>query len=358
MSELKDLVAEAVSRVFTGNVSDEIRTGTGESPWPAALWRLCVEQGFDQFLVPESTGGGGGLWIDAAPLVRGCGEHAVPLPLPEALAARWLLALGGLAQPAGIVTLAPQTLTLDGALHVEGLLHGVPWGRSSDAVVVVCAGGRGTDLAVLRSSALDWHASTNLAGEPRDDTKVSLNVERAAAIVVPPELPEFLGALLRAGQMAGASLALLERSTAYAHERTQFGRKLGQFQVIQHNLARLATAASAMNAAASAAFVGAGLLAVPGARGSGARLAVAIAKCRASELAESVAAIAHQVHGAMGFTAEVGLHAWTRRLWSWRGEFGNAAHWAGWLGAHALRRGPERLWADLTDAIPGTSGEA
>ena len=37
------------------------------------------------------------------------------------------------------------------------------------------------------------------------------------------------------------------------------------------------------------------------------------------------AAIAHQMHGAIGFTQEHQLHYLTRRLWSWRDEFGNEA---------------------------------
>jgi acyl-CoA dehydrogenase len=60
-------------------------------------------------------------------------------------------------------------------------------------------------------------------------------------------------------------------------------------------------------------------------------------------------AIAHQVHGAIGFTIEYGLHRLTRRLWSWRSDFGSDAHWAGWLGARVAAAGPDRFWADIAD---------
>src|SRR3546814_1067112 len=62
----------------------------------------------------------------------------------------------------------------------------------------------------------------------------------------------------------------------------------------------------------------------------------------------SVASIAHQVHGAIGFTYEHALHFATRRLWSWRAEFGAESHWAELLGRAAIRRGADRLWPDLT----------
>jgi acyl-CoA dehydrogenase len=172
-----------------------------------------------------------------------------------------------------------------------------------------------------------------------------------AAVALPADIPRYLGALIRAGQSAGAALALLDHSITYARDRRQFGRPLAQFQVIQHNLARLAGAAATMNAAASAAFRAAEAIGFAGRPGTDARLAIAIAKCRTAELTETVTAIAHQVHGAIGFTAEHSLHFWTRRLWSWRGEFGAAGVWAERLGSLALRRGPERIWNDLSALI-------
>ena len=58
--------------------------------------------------------------------------------------------------------------------------------------------------------------------------------------------------------------------------------------------------------------------------------------------------IAHQVHGAIGFTYEHSLHFATRRLWAWRSEFGSDAFWAEELGGAALARGADALWPDLT----------
>ena len=60
------------------------------------------------------------------------------------------------------------------------------------------------------------------------------------------------------------------------------------------------------------------------------------------------AAIAHQVHGAMGFTHEHSLHHATRRLWSWREEFGNEAVWAARLGKMVTRHGADGLWPFIT----------
>ena len=76
--------------------------------------------------------------------------------------------------------------------------------------------------------------------------------------------------------------------------------------------------------------------------------AVAAAKIRAGEAAGAGAAIAHQVHGAMGFTREYSLHQSTRRLWAWRDDFGAESIWATRLGALAIEGGADTLWPTLT----------
>ena len=60
--------------------------------------------------------------------------------------------------------------------------------------------------------------------------------------------------------------------------------------------------------------------------------------------------IAHQAHGAIGFTWEYDLHFFTKRLWSWRDEFGNETEWNRLLGSHMVEAGADRLWAEITSA--------
>jgi acyl-CoA dehydrogenase len=78
------------------------------------------------------------------------------------------------------------------------------------------------------------------------------------------------------------------------------------------------------------------------------RFEVAAAKTRIGEAAGIGASIAHQVHGAFGFTYEHSLHFLTRRLWSWRAEFGAEAHWSTWLGRDVAARGASELWSYVT----------
>ena len=120
----------------------------------------------------------------------------------------------------------------------------------------------------------------------------------------------------------------------------QFGRPIGRFQAVQQNLAVLAGQAAAATAAAEAGIEAAAHdLNSP---------AVAAAKIRTGEAAGIGAAIAHQVHGAIGFTQEHRLHYSTRRLWSWRDEFGNEAFWARRLGGKIAAAGADQLWRGIT----------
>jgi len=134
--------------------------------------------------------------------------------------------------------------------------------------------------------------------------------------------------------MAGALEGTLELAVQYANDRVQFGRPLAKFQAIQHQLALLAEQVAAARVAADAACATL-------ASGKGdPEIAVAGAKIRAGEAAGKGTDYAHQVHGAIGFTAEHRLHHLTRRLWSWRDEFGTETHWSMALGRRVAAPAP------------------
>ncbi len=122
----------------------------------------------------------------------------------------------------------------------------------------------------------------------------------------------------------------------YAGTRRQFGRTLAQFQAVKHLIARLgenrAAAGGAFDFAASIAETEPASVALP------------IAKIRIGEAATAVAAIAHQIFGAIGYTRDHELQAHTRRIWSWRDEFGSEAHWSEQVGRRVCAGGAQSLW--------------
>jgi len=147
-------------------------------------------------------------------------------------------------------------------------------------------------------------------------------------------------AMMLAAKMAGALNAALELSIEYTRQRQQFGKPLASFQAIQQQLAVFAEEAAAADMAAAAAFRAAD-------RGD-AWFEIACAKLRANQAAHISTGIAHQVHGAMGFTAAYRLQHVTKRLWAWGSEHGNERTWSDRIGARIAARGPTNFWPDLT----------
>jgi alkylation response protein AidB-like acyl-CoA dehydrogenase len=150
---------------------------------------------------------------------------------------------------------------------------------------------------------------------------------------------DLYAAMMLAAKMAGALNAALDLSVQYTRERQQFGKPLASFQAIQQQLAVFAEEAAAADMAAASAFRAAN-------RGDP-WFEIACAKLRANQAARISTGIAHQVHGAMGFTAEYRLQHLTKRLWAWSSEHGNERYWADKIGARIAARGPENFWLDL-----------
>ena len=158
-------------------------------------------------------------------------------------------------------------------------------------------------------------------------------------------------ALATTCQMAGAMSAALELTLQYARERQQFGKALSTFQAIQQQLAVFAEEVAATNMAAASACR---------ARDRGpAQFEIAAAKLRANIAVGTVTSVAHQVHGAMGFTKEYKLQRLTRALWQWRSDCGNDRFWSDELGRIVARQGADGFWPALVSpATIGTSGSA
>lgn len=137
-----------------------------------------------------------------------------------------------------------------------------------------------------------------------------------------------LAAALAAAQMAGAMERIQRMTLEYATTRRQFGREIGKFQVVQHQIAVMAEEVIAARIAAEAALQGAPLQI--------SELRAGVAKIRVGEAAHLVSSIAHAVHGAIGVSEEHALHHYTRRLRMWQMAHGGESWWATRLGESVL----------------------
>lgn len=337
MNELQTILSDSVNGLLSERVTRALIQNAEEGEWPAALWTEIEANGLTRVVVPEDQGGAGGTWADAAIVLKAVGEHVAPIPLAEAVLANWLLVKAGIGVPDGVATLLDGEFKLSED-RISGTAPRVPWGRNANHGVAIVEGA--VVLVPLDGAAIV--PAINVAREPRDGVTLQGVRVTAKKAELPEEAMMLYGALIRACQMAGALDYLSVQSVRYANERTQFGRPIGKFQAIQQQLAVLSTQAAAAGLAAAHAC------AQLDRRGADAGFEIAIAKIRADDASSIATSIAHQVHGAIGFTYEHGLHFATRRLWSWRAEFGAGADWAERLGRETIARGADALWPHVT----------
>jgi len=335
---MKDMLAASIERILTDLAKPDVTRAAEAGTWPSALWQQIEEAGLPLALVPEALGGVGLGWRDIAPLLRACGRHAAPVPLPEAIAAHALAARAGQALPAGIPTLALLAREPDGAIGARG----VPFAAAATHVVGTLPTESGDlELLVLaRTDAQSTPSDGSLAGDGRCNLRwpapapvLRSPLHRAASSLE-------VGAAVRTAQIAGAMSRVLDMAVTYANERRQFGQPIGKFQAIQQQLSVLGEMATAAAMAAELACSSVTTQLDP--------QVVACAKSTASEAAAQAAPIAHAVHGAIGITEEHDLQLYTRRLWAWRLDFGSESYWNAVVGQRLLE-GTGALWDEVIE---------
>lgn len=352
MSTEDNLIVDAATRIFQDLAEPGVINDAENGVWPAKLWDTLEESGLTLAWGDEMLGGAGVDILDGFALIKAAGRFSVPAPMAETLMAAWLLSHGKIEFPMGPMTIAPAQVETRITLGSDGRLAGTarftPFGRAAEHIAVLARRGDATVVALVKRADCALVENVSLAGEPMDDVAFD-GVTPIKTADAPAGLDEqavvTLGAAVRAMQMAGGLEKILDQSVQYSLERSQFGRPIGKFQAIQHGLAQLAGEAAAAGAAADAA---AEAIAKTGGLGDGALAEVAAAKTRVGEAATIGAAIAHQTHGAMGFTYEHTLHHATRRLWAWRDEYGNETYWATVLGRLVAAKGADNLWPFVT----------
>jgi acyl-CoA dehydrogenase len=350
MTQTENPLFEMAGRLFGDLCQPRDLADAEVGRWPDAAWSSVEAAGLPGALIPEDAGGFGASPVEAFSVLRAAGEHALPLPLSETMLAALLLAKAGIAIPAGPLSVpsaeqpALKLKRNDRQWTVAGGLRHVPWGRHVKAVAAVADFDDQPYVVLISTSGVAPDCAVNVASEPRDS--FSLDMALKDDDVAPSEFSRSdlraMGAAMRTQQIAGGLSTVTAMSVRYAQERVQFGRPIGKFQSIQQSLAVLATQTAAANAAAD--------LAAQAVTEKGVEtLAIGCAKVRCGEAASLGSAIAHQIHGAFGFTHEHSLHFYTRRLLAWRDEFGNETEWSARIGQAAIESGPNRLWSGITD---------
>jgi len=313
---MDDIYIDALRDVLTDRCTLQVVREIEAGQSADALWGALEESGFADTLVPEAAGGAGLSLADAFPLLELCGSFVLPVPLAETMVARSLLAQADLQRPEGSIALAQGRVQSGGTLVADRVTYGrvAHWvlvGVGQTCLLLPTDAAAKTDAVAALDATLVWPASAYSVAPVVSAVGVDMRTLQACVL---------------SAQLAGALTSVFTRTLQYANDRTQFGRPIGKFQAIQHQLSVIS---EHVCAARMAAQIGC----------STDRLRVAIGKARTGEAALEVTALSHSIHGAIGFTAEFDLQMYTRRLHAWRQAAGSESYWHDVIGTELIDNG-------------------
>lgn len=326
LNEEQQMLQESARRFFSDHhpLTRARRALPWSDPAQPRLWAEMAAMGWMALLVPESHDGLGLGLIEAGLVAEEAGRQLVNLPWASSAV---LLALWFKAAPESAS--APLREAVQAALAGERALHCVAdtdawWdhaGQCSDIVVVRGWHDASVPLQIalveaaalpamaaldptLRQTAapqraLDWH-TVPISGEARAHARSAHR-------------------LMLAAELVGVAQAALDMASGYAKERVQFGKPIGSYQAIKHQLANAWMGVDNARLAVwyAAAALDAGL--------PDARFACAVAEFTAIEGALACTRTAIQVHGGMGFTWEHDVHLFLKRAQHLAARLGGAS---------------------------------
>jgi acyl-CoA dehydrogenase len=305
-----------------------------EAGIPDDLWKTIGQQGWLAVMVPEEHDGIGLGLLDAAVIARAFGAATVPGPwlgtvlAGEALRlagspdqqAKWLPRIAAGEVKAAVALVRPGSPDLPPATAANGELSGdlglVDYAAQADLLVVAATDG--LYLVEPAAARITPHAvldrTTRLA-------TVVLDGAAAEKLANGNPLEEILdrAAVLAANDLVGIARKALTDTVDYDKTRIQFGKPVGSFQAIKHDLADLHLAVTMAEHAASYAAHAQDVDAPDR------RVAASIAKAKAGDTADAATSAMIQYHGGIGYTWEHDAHFYLKRAKRLEYAFGDAS---------------------------------
>lgn len=333
---LQDAVRSYLRDKFGPQQVREVYENPDTDGVPAGLWKAIGEQGWLAVLVPEAHDGMGLGLLDAAVIARVFGAGTVPGPWLGTILLGEAIRLAGSDEqrkkllpgiPAGAVKgavalLPPGSITGAPATSDRGKLSGnlglVEYAGVADTLVVAAQDGLylvdPADATITEHASLDRTvrlATVVLDGAPGEKLEASSKelvqelLDRAAVLV--------------ANDLVGIARKALSDTVEYDKTRVQFGKPVGSFQAIKHDLADIHLGVTMAEHAATYAAYAFDLDA------PGKQLAASIAKAKAGDMANAATYAMIQYHGGIGYTWEHDSHFYLKRAKRLEYQYGDAS---------------------------------
>lgn len=268
----------------------------GDTAPGLALWKRLADQGVNALAVAEEAGGLGASLVDLAVAHQALGHHLAVGPWIEATA------------------FLPRALT-DAEAPADALA-GLAEGRVATVVAAPLAPrALDGDIAEVVYVATPDGVTTGTPGTIRESVDVTRRLAEVdgAADVLDRHREAFgVAALACSAQLLGCGERILAETVAYAKQRRQFGREIGSYQAIKHQLADVRIALDFVGPLVHGAALG--------------DVPVAAAKVAAADAAYLASRVGLQVHGAIGYTRECDLSLWIGRVRALVTAWGTPSH--------------------------------
>jgi hypothetical protein len=296
--EMRDLTRDTLSKLCP---PDAVRAAWDTRP--VGLWSQLAEIGLTGASAPEDIGGLGLGATDWVLLLEEAGRSAVPAPLVEAVAAVPFLAQAGMADLAGHIAAGDAT---------AAIAFGDGFALDADVADIIL------HVDGVRVSAL---RDPTLTPQPAIDGARRLFAVSGARQALDGDGAGLVrrATLATSAQLLGLGQHVLDEAVAYAKTRHQFRKPIGSFQAVQHQLVdaslKLRFASPMVHRAAWSIDEA----------DPDVDLHVSMATLYAAEAARQACRTSLQVHGAIGYTFELNLHLWMKRIWSLAATWGGDA---------------------------------
>ncbi|MEI2712989.1 MAG: acyl-CoA dehydrogenase family protein [Nocardioides sp.] len=288
-AEQADFVASLDKLLAGADTPGAARAWAGGNHEPGlTLWSRLAEQGVSALVIPEESGGFGATAVELVLAHEVLGRHVVPGPWIESSAYLARAATGEL-----------QEQVAEGLVATVAVPAVSAYALDADVAAQAYLSSAGS-LSDLDTSALDEPTSAI------DPVRRLFAVTSEPASDPLPDDPAFdLAALAASAQLLGLGEKILAETVAYALQRHQFGRAIGSYQAIKHQLADVRIALDFARPLVWGAALADGTAEFA--------RAVSAAKVKAGDAAYLASRVGLQVHGAIGYTRELDLSLWLLR---------------------------------------------
>ena len=321
------------------NLAEDAREKVDD--YTGSVWAQVCELGLAGIGMREERGGSGGSLADLVVVIRELARAGVSTPIVEASTAAYAVDAAAAGESFDTIVTLPD-LDVSSKAATANLAQ-VPFADSADRIVIVTASS--VVSVPLAGESVTVKPGRDIAGLP--DGRVNLDGAQVAHISAGPTAPQVIDrlALARSAALLGSSWGAYELTRKYMLEREQFGAPLIKIPAVSTTLAQMAVRIRLAESALDRATTVCADAYTPALQRFGAASAARIGTATAATL---VARTSHQLHGAVGITAEYGLHRYTSKLWALRDADESELSYCRRLGATVRSEGESELWASIS----------